>query len=166
MSCMRSNWRFTRGAFLRRRWLFMPLACMTLPVAVILKRFLAPLCVLSFALLPMGIRSLSFWSAASLAGWRHVHRHGATLHTGSLFHCAVFLELNQELIEKIATELRVCDRTATEQDSQFHLVAAIEEPRGLTALGLQVGLADLGLDANFLEPGDMLIAARLSLFAA
>ena len=49
-SNMRSKARFTRGAFLRRLWLFIPLARMILPVAVILNRRLAPLCVFSFCL--------------------------------------------------------------------------------------------------------------------
>src|SRR5687767_6387495 len=40
---MRSNWRLTRGALRRRKWLFMPLVRMIFPVPVILNRFLAPL---------------------------------------------------------------------------------------------------------------------------
>lgn len=52
ITSIRSNWRFTRADFFRRLWLFMPFACMILPVAVTLKRRFAPLCVLSLPCLP------------------------------------------------------------------------------------------------------------------
>jgi len=70
----------------------------------------------------------------------------------------MFLKLQLKLIEQIATEFRMRDRATPKEDRQFHLVAAIEEPRGLAAFGLKIGLANLGLDANFLELDYMLVA--------
>jgi hypothetical protein len=115
-------------------------------------------------LLPIIVLFLSFWSTRFLLGWRHVQRHGAPFHAGSLFYCSVFLEQNRELIEQIAAKLRVSDGSASEQDRQFHLVAPIEEPRGLSPLGLKISLANLGLDANFLELRYMLMTLGITFF--
>src|SRR3954470_17854242 len=67
---IRSNARFTRGAFLRRLWDFMPLVRKILPVAVILNRFLAPLCVLSFGFTP-----LSLFLALTLFRLQRIEKH-------------------------------------------------------------------------------------------
>jgi hypothetical protein len=78
----------------------------------------------------------------------------------------MLLKLSLKLIEQITTEFWVSDRATSEQDSQLHLVAAIEESRGLPTLGCKIGPANLGFDANFLEFGHVLIATRFSLFPA
>src|SRR5687768_2192600 len=92
---MRSNWRFTRGAFLRRLWLFMPLVRMILPLAVLLTRFLAPLWV--FILIFFGLAGALISSGSFLVAFpfpfsfpvrharlrlerRHEHGHGPALH--------------------------------------------------------------------------------------
>lgn len=80
---MRSNWRFTRGAFFRRLWLFMPFVRKILPVPVILNRRLAPLCVLSFCFdttLPTLLLVLTLLLAQRIQN----HGHRAPLHAGRL----------------------------------------------------------------------------------
>jgi hypothetical protein len=53
-----------------------------------------------------------------------------------------------------------------EEHGQFDLVPSIEELRGLATLRFEVVVVDLGPDANFFQFDDMLVAARLALFAA
>jgi len=134
---------------------------MILPVAVILNRRFAPLCVLSFTLLPIG-HFLSFRTGRAGSTRRHDHRHGAAFHPGSLFYSTVILKLDRKLIEQIATKLRVGYGPSPEQYGQFDLIPAVKELRCLAALGLKIGFPDLGLNAYFLEPGDMLMLLGLS----
>lgn len=75
-------------------------------------------------------------------------------------------ELNCQLVEKIAAELWMRDRSPPEEDSQLHLVTTIKKPCGLPALGLEVVITDLRLDADFLQLDDMLVAPGVPLFAA
>src|SRR5690349_3348421 len=84
INCMRSNCRFTRGLFFRRRWLFMPLACISLPVAVMENRRLALLFVFSFSL-AIVIRVLSLGCRRLLAHGGHVDGHRPALHARRLF---------------------------------------------------------------------------------
>jgi hypothetical protein len=116
-------------------------------------------------LLPIATLFLSFWPGRSLADWRHVQRHGAPFHTGSLLNCSMFLELDCKLVEQVPAKLRVSDRSSPEQDGQLHLVSAIEEPGRLAALGLKIGLANLGLDTDFLEFGYMLVTSGITFFS-
>src|ERR1044071_9063692 len=96
---MRSNCRFTRGAFLRRLWLFMPLVRMILPLAVTLKRFFAPLWVFIFFPGALGT-ALSFLLSCFLCyccGLRlersHDQDHGPAFHAWRHFNCAMGAEL-------------------------------------------------------------------------
>ncbi len=74
-------------------------------------------------------------------------------------------ELDRQLVEQITAKLWMRDGAPPEEHCQFHLVATIKKPRGLPALGLQVVVADLRLDANFFQLGHMLIAPRIPLLA-
>lgn len=75
-------------------------------------------------------------------------------------------ELDRQLVEQITPKLGMRDRAPTKEDCQLHLVTTIEEPGRLSALRLEVVIADLWLDANFLQLGDMLIAPGITLFTA
>src|SRR6478735_386775 len=98
ISCMRSNCRFTRGLFFRRWWLFMPLACISLPVAVILNRRLALLLVFSFNLAIL-VRFLSLRRDRPLAHGRHVDDHRPAFHSRRLFDGAMVAQLLDQLLE-------------------------------------------------------------------
>ena len=173
---MRSNCRFTRGAFLRRLWLFIPFVRMILPVAVILNRFLAPLwvfifgglvdglltCSVSFLLaFPFPVRDTRFRLERS-----HEHDHGPALHPWRLFDGAVRTELIGELIEQRFAQIRVGHLAAAKEDGQLDLVSGVEELRGLATFRLEVMVVDLGPDADLFQFDDVLMAAGLALFAA
>ncbi len=143
----------------------MPLACMILPVDVILNRRLAPLWVLSLTLLPISWLFLSLLAATRLGSKRsHMHCHGATLHTRRLLDGAVLTKLLLKLIEQITSKLRMRDGSPAEEDAQFYLVAPIEKLRSLSSLGFQVVVANLWLDPDFLETNHMLGLAGITLF--
>src|SRR5215217_7751338 len=173
---MRSNCRFTRGAFLRRLWLFIPFVRMILPVAVILNRFLAPLWVFIFGGLvddlitgsvsflfafPFPVRHTHFRLERS-----HEHDHGPALHPRRLFDRTVRTELIGELVEERFAQIRVGHLAAAKEDSQLDLVAGVEELRRLPAFRLEVMVIDLGSNADLFQLDDVLMAAGLALFAA
>jgi hypothetical protein len=178
---MRSNWRFTRGAFLRRLWLFMPLVRMILPLAVILNRFLAPLWV--FILIFFGLAGALISSGSFLVAFpfpfsfpvrharlrlerRHEHGHGPALHPWRRLDGAVGTELVGKLIEQRLAQVRVGHLAATEEDGQFDLVPGVEELGGLAPFRLQVVVVDLGPDTDLFQLDGVLVTARLALFAA
>lgn len=155
----------------------MPLVRMILPVAVILKRFLAPLWVFIFlgALLLL-TSSVSFLVAVSFAlpightrlglEGRHEHDHGAAFHPGRLFDRAVRTELIGELIEQRLAQIGVGHLAAAKKDGEFHFVPGVEELGRLPPLRLEVVIVDLRPDANFFQFDDMLMTSRLALFPA
>ena len=67
---------------------------------------------------------------------------------------AVFLDLLRELVEQIATDLRVGQLASAELDRDLDPVAVFEELDGPTDLGVEVADADLGLEPDFLEGDD------------
>lgn len=149
---------------------------MTLPVAVILNRFLAPLWVFIFGGLvadlltgsasflfafPFPVRHARFRLERS-----HEHDHGPALHSWRLFDDAVRPELIGELIEERFAEIRVGHLAPPKEDRQLDLVSGVEELRGLPAFGLEVMVVDLGPDADLFQLDNVLMAAGLTLFAA
>jgi hypothetical protein len=178
---MRSSWRFTRGAFLRRLWLFIPFVRRIFPVGVMRKRFLAPLCVFIFLgawllLAPLLVLtfSVSFLLAIALpvrdahlrfeGSNEHIHR--PAFHPRRLFDRAMRTELLGELVEQGLAQVRVRHLAPTEEDGDFHLVPGIEEFRRLPPLGFEVVVVDLGPDADLFQLDDMLMATGLTLLAA
>src|SRR5215212_6992109 len=149
---------------------------MILPVAVILNRFLAPLWVFIFGGLVVDLLtgSASFFLAFPFpvrhAHFRlqrsHEHDHGPTLHPRWLFNRSVWTELISELIEEHFAQIRVGHLAAAEEDRQLDFVSGVEKLRGLPTLGFEVMVVDLGPDANLFQLDDVLMAARLALFAA
>ena len=146
---------------------------MILPVAVILKRRLAPLCV--FIFFAGGFTgSVSFLFAfsfpvrhADLGLERgHEHDHGPPFHARRLFDRTVRAKLFGQLIEQRAAQIGMGHLTAAEEDGQLDFVPGIEELRGLTSLRFEVVVVDLGPDADLFQLDDMLMTARLPLFAA
>ena len=148
---------------------------MTLPVAVILNRFLAPLWVFIFGGLvadlltgsasflfafPFPVRHARFRLERS-----HEHDHGPAFHSRRLFDDAVRPELIGELIEERFAEIRVGHLAPPKEDRQLDLVSGVEELRGLPAFGLEVMVVDLGPDADLFQLDDVLVAAGLALFA-
>ena len=95
-----------------------------------------------------------------------MHRHRSALHAGSLFDRPMFTKLLLKLIEQIASEFRVGDRSPAEQDAQLNLVARIKKLRCLSPLGFQIVTANFRLDPDFLETNHMLGLARITLFPA
>jgi hypothetical protein len=149
---------------------------MILPVAVILNRFLAPLWVFIFGGLvddlltgsvsflfafPFPVRHTHFRLERS-----HEHDHGPALHPRRLFDRAVRTELIGELIEQRFAQIRVGHLAAAEEDGQLDLVSGVEELRGLPTFGLEVMIIDLRPDADLFQLDNVLVAARLALFAA
>jgi hypothetical protein len=173
---IRSNCRFTRGAFLRRLWLFIPFARMILPVAVILNRFLAPLWVFIFGGLVVALLTasgsflLAFPFPVRHTHLRlersHEHDHGPALHPRRLLDRTVRTELIGELIEQRFAQIRVGHLAAAEEDSQLDLVSGVEELRGLTTFRFEVMVVDLGPDTDLFQLDNVLMAAGLALFAA
>jgi hypothetical protein len=149
---------------------------MILPVEVILNRFLAPLWVFIFGGLDDGLLtgSVSFLLAfpfpvrhAHLRLERsHEHDHGPALHPRRLFDRTVRTELIGELIEQRSAQIRVGHLAAAEEDGQLDLVAGVEELRGLPTFGFEVMIIDLRPDADLFQLDNVLVSARLALFAA
>lgn len=74
-------------------------------------------------------------------------------------------QLDRQLVEQITSELWMRDRAPPEKHCQLNLIATVEKPRGLSTFGLQVMIADLRLDSDFLELGYVLIAPRIPFLA-
>src|SRR5215217_2960135 len=162
---MRSNCRRTRGALRRRKWLFMPLARMILPVAVTLNRRLAPLWVLSFCF-ATALRVLPFVLALLLLERIQHHRHRAAFETRRLLDRPVRPEHIRELIEQRLPDVGMRHLPSAEQHRHLDLVPGIEELGGLTALRFQIVVVDLRPDANFFQLDHVLVSTRLAFFAA
>src|SRR4051812_30377674 len=88
-SSIRSNIRFTRAALRRRKWLFIPFARMSFPVAVTLKRRFAPLWVFSFCFVTALPALPLLWRLLLLQRIDH-HDHCAPLHVRGLFDRSVW----------------------------------------------------------------------------
>lgn len=162
---MRSNARFTRGDFFRRLWLFIPLVRRILPVAVILNRFLAPLCVFSFCfvttLCPFLLALTHF-----LLNRIDEHRHRAPFHAGRLFNQSMRPQLLGQLIEEAASNVGMRHLSTTEENRQLDFVTAIKEPGGLATLRFKIVIVDLGPNSHLFEFNDVLVLPRFPLFAA
>ena len=149
---------------------------MTLPVAVILNRFLAPLWVFIFGGLVDALltSSASFLLAVPIPVRRtrfrlersHEHDHGPAFHPWWLLDRAVRTELIGELIEQDSAKIRVGHLATTEEDGQLDLIPGAEELRGLPPFRFEIVVVDLGPDANFFQLDNMLVAAGLALFSA
>jgi len=74
-------------------------------------------------------------------------------------------KLDGQLIEQIASELRMGNRPSPKENRELDLVAAIEKPGRLATLGLKVVIADLRLDPDFFQFDDVLIPSRVPFFA-
>lgn len=74
-------------------------------------------------------------------------------------------ELIGKLIEQDPAKVWVSHFAAAEEDSQLDLIPGVEELRGLTTFRFEVMIIDLRPDTNFFQLDDMLMAARLTLFA-
>jgi hypothetical protein len=96
----------------------------------------------------------------------HEHDHGSALHSRRLFDDAVRPELIGKLIEERFAKIWVGHLAPPEEDGQLDLVSGIEELRGLPTFGLEVMVVDLGPDADLFQLDDVLVASRLTLFAA
>jgi hypothetical protein len=157
-------------------WRLPAAADFTLPVAVILNRFLAPLWVFIFGGLVVDLLtdSVSFLLAfpfpvrhAHLRLERsHEHDHGPALHPRRLLDRTVRTELIGELIEQGFAQIRVGHLAAAEEDSQLDLVSGVEELGGLTTFRFEVMVVDLGPDTDLFQLDNVLMAAGLALFAA
>ncbi len=162
---IRSKARFTRGALRRRKWLFIPLVLMILPVAVTLNRFLAPLWVLSFCFVT-GLRPFPF--VLTLFGLQRtkMHRHRAPFHSGRLLDVSMRPKLLRQLIEQSPPDIRVSHLPPAKEDGQLHFVPAIQELGRLATLRFQIVIVDLRANPHLFKLDDMLILARLALLAA
>lgn len=95
-----------------------------------------------------------------------MHRHGSAFHACGLLDDSMVLQLFSQSVEKILAQLGVRDRPSAEEDRQLHLVSCIQELRCLAALGLEIMPANLGLDPDFLELRNLLMAPGVALFSA
>jgi hypothetical protein len=78
----------------------------------------------------------------------------------------VILELLSHTLKKNLTQLGMGNRTTAEENRQLHLIASIQKSCGMITLGLQIVSANLGLDPDLLELGDLLILLGITLFPA
>src|SRR3712207_6782159 len=102
----------------------MPLVRMIFPVAVTLKRFFAPLCVLSLCLAGLvGLLTAlcPFLLVLALLGLDRVHEHGhgAPLHAGGLLDDPMRAQLVGQLVEQAAADVRVGHLPTAEEDGEL-----------------------------------------------
>ncbi len=95
-----------------------------------------------------------------------MHGHRTTFHAWLLLDGSNVFQLLSQSLQKILPQLRMRDRSATEEDRQLHLIAGFKEPGRLSTLGCQIVLADFRLDPDLLELDDMLILLGIALFSA
>jgi len=138
---------------------------MSLPVAVTLKRFFAPLCVFSFCSVT-ALTALPLLHRLLLAKRVHEHNHRSAFEPRRRFDRPVRPQLIGELIQQAPADIRMRHLAPAEKHGQFHFVAGIEKLRGLAALCLEIMIVDLRPNPHFFQLDDVLIATRLSLFPA
>jgi hypothetical protein len=143
----------------------MPFACISLPVAVTLNRFFAPLCVFSFCFVT-ALTALPFLSRLLLLERIHKQDHRPTLEPRRCFDRAMRPQEISEPIQQSSADIRMRHLPSAEQYGQFHFVAGIEKLGGLSAFRFQIVIVDLRTNSNFLQLDDVLVPARLTLLTA
>src|SRR3989304_3346648 len=110
------------AAFFVRIWRANAWRLLTLPLAVNLKRFAAPLWVFSFM-----CRFLCFWAAFGLL-WREYGDQIRTFHFRPCFDRADVCQFLDQTIQKSPADALVHDLSSPEEDSCFDLIALFQEP--------------------------------------
>ena len=128
---------------------------MIFPDPVTLKRFAAPLCVLSFIFMIV-LYCLRFLRCDDRDQVR-------TFHPGLVFHCPDFSEFLNESFQKSSANALMDDFSSPEKDRRFNFVSLLEKAKGMILLELVVVFVRIRAKLDFLNRDVLLMLLRFVL---
>src|SRR6478672_4286838 len=156
---------FRLRTFLVRMWVWLACHRFSLPVPVVLKRFIAARLVFCFGMVLLrwrrrGVSVYSVVSGSSILLGRDHHRHVAPFQLRIRLDLAHVGQCGGHAIQHGPAQLEVSDLPPAEHHRHLHLVAVSEELPRMAGLELEVVIVDPGPVLHFLELDDVLLLLR------